>query len=125
MGFYSVATLLEDARRHGIRARPVSVLHSQAETTVLDDHHLRLGLHRLKGLRQDHHRPPPRGPLPTAASPPSPTSSAASDPNKKERRLLAAAGALNDLPEITHRRARPLARRTRPSTTTCSGIRNQ
>ncbi|NIP95864.1 MAG: hypothetical protein GWO24_21495, partial [Akkermansiaceae bacterium] len=24
MGFYSVATLLRDARRHGIRARPVS-----------------------------------------------------------------------------------------------------
>jgi error-prone DNA polymerase len=103
MGFYSVATLLRDARRHGIRTKPISVLHSACETLVLDDHHLRLGLHRLKGLST------------AAADRIVETRSHAqftslpdflrrAQPNQKERRLLAAAGALNDLPEVEHRR---------------------
>ena len=103
MGFYSVATLLRDARRHGIRAKPVSVLHSHCETTVLDDHYLRLGLHRLKGLstataerivEARSHR--------QFASLPDFLRRA--HPNQRERRLLAAAGALNGLPEVEHRR---------------------
>lgn len=103
MGFYSVNTLLQDAKHHGLRIRSISVTTSLVETTVIDDHTIRLGLHRIKGLRtstavkiletrsmknftsiQDFlHR---------------------TSPNKKERRLLAASGALNDLPEISHRR---------------------
>ncbi len=103
MGFYSVATLLRDARRCGIRPKPISVLHSACETLVLDDQTLRLGLHRLKGLStataerivetrshvQFHSLP---------------DFLRRSHPNQKERRLLAAAGALNDLPEVEHRR---------------------
>lgn len=53
MGFYSPATLLRDARDRGIRARPVSVVDSEDICTVIDDHHIRLGLQRIKGLRAD------------------------------------------------------------------------
>lgn len=44
MGFYSPDTLIKDARRHGVRIRPVSVLHSNWFCTVCDDDSLRLGL---------------------------------------------------------------------------------
>lgn len=103
MGFYSVNTLLQDARRHGIRARPVSVVHSMRETTVIDDHTMRLGLHRLKGLtaacsdRLIDERA--RAQFTSLADLLSRVR-----PSKKERRILAAAGALNDLPAVEHRR---------------------
>ena len=104
MGFYSVSTLLEDAKRHHIKAKPVSILHSHADTTVLDDHTLRLGFIHLKGLRHD-----TIDRLLDARShqqfPSLPDFLARVQPNKKERRLLAASGALNDLPESPHRRA--------------------
>jgi error-prone DNA polymerase len=103
MGFYSVNTLLQDAKRHGIRIRPVSCIHSRVETTVDDDRTLRLGLHRLKGLSSG-----------TAAGVVaergrSPFRSLQDflrrvRPSLAEKRLLAAAGALNGLPEIEHRR---------------------
>lgn len=103
MGFYSVNTLLQDAKRHRVRARPISVVHSSDETTVLDDHHLRLGLHRLKGLSQrtigrlvGERNARPFASLPDFLHRAKPTA--------KERRLLAASGALNDLPGIAHRR---------------------
>jgi error-prone DNA polymerase len=103
MGFYSVATLLEDAKRHGVQAKPVSILHSSALTTVLDDQHLRLGLHRLRGLT---HKTIDR--LVEARSRRQfsslPDFLHRAAPNKKERRLLAASGALNGLPETPHRR---------------------
>lgn len=103
MGFYSVNTLLEDAKHHRIRPRPVSVLHSMVETIVIDDHSIRLGLHHIKGLRKTtseriiKHRSEKNF-------------TSLQDflhrvsPNKKERRLLAASGSLNELPEINHRR---------------------
>ena len=53
MGFYSVNTLMQDAKRHGVRTKPISVWHSMITTDVIDDHLLRLGFHRLKGLRQN------------------------------------------------------------------------
>jgi len=103
MGFYSVATLLRDARRHRIRAKPVSVLHSACETLVLDDQTLRLGLQRLKNLSTataerlvDTRSHAQFSSLPDFLR--------RVHPNRKERRLLAAAGALNDLPEVEHRR---------------------
>lgn len=103
MGFYSVNTLMQDAKRHGVRSKPVSVIHSMIETEVIDDQTLRLGLHRLKGLssktmelilerrseNQFHSLPDFLRRV---------------QPNAKERRILAATGALNDLPEIDHRR---------------------
>ncbi len=103
MGFYSVNTLLQDARHHGIRVRPVSVIHSMAETIVINDHSIRLGLHRIKGLRN--------ATLEKLVEERSRQNfSCLTDflqrvrPNKKERRLLAAAGTFNDLPEVSHRR---------------------
>ena len=103
MGFYPVASLLHDARRHGIRIRPVSVSYSCCETTVLDDKALRLGLQHLKNLSSS-----------TAARIVESRSHSQfrnlSDflqrvrPDKKERRLLAAVGALNDLNDVEHRR---------------------
>ncbi|MGJ8724909.1 MAG: DNA polymerase III subunit alpha [Roseibacillus sp.] len=173
MGFYNVNTLLQDAKRHGIRTLPVCVLTSDHLTTiepqpqtdrglqsaplpksqssppslekpktqklknqnprsqnlysknstqsnsanlsVLRDSalnappqnptptYLRLGLHRLKGLTQgtidrilterNNH---PFTSLPDFLQ--------RARPNKKERRLLAETGALNNLPDVQHRR---------------------
>lgn len=103
MGFYSVSTLMQDAKRHGIRILPVSCVGSAEATEVIDDRTLRLGLHRVKGLStgaaarlvsQREDRP----------------FSSLDDflhrvrPSEKERRILAQAGALNDLPNVDHRR---------------------
>jgi len=50
MGFYSSATLVKDARRHGVRIRPVSVIESDWLCTVGEDDSLRLGLCYVRGL---------------------------------------------------------------------------
>lgn len=103
MGFYSVNTLLQDAKRHGIRTKPISVIHSMISTEVINDQTLRLGFHRLKGLSQKT--------MERLIEERSFFAFASLDdflrrirPNTKERRLLAATGALNDLPQIKHRR---------------------
>jgi len=103
MGFYSVNTLIQDAKRHGVRTKPISLNESMIETTVIDDNTLRLGFHRLKGLhtntserileeRSQSHFTSLNDFLRRVS------------PNKKERRLLSAIGAFNELPEIEHRR---------------------
>jgi error-prone DNA polymerase len=53
MGFYSSATLVKDARRHGVRIRPVSVRESEWLCTVGADDSLRLGLCFVRGLNQE------------------------------------------------------------------------
>ncbi len=50
MGFYSPATLVKDAKAHGIRVLPVSVIDSQGHTRVLNDHTIQLGLHQVRAL---------------------------------------------------------------------------
>ncbi len=50
MGFYSSATLVKDAKDHGLRVRPVSVMESAWECTVEADDVIRLGLLQVKGL---------------------------------------------------------------------------
>jgi error-prone DNA polymerase len=50
MGFYSSSTLVYDARAHGVRVRPVSVVESGERCTVEDDTTIRLGLNQVKGL---------------------------------------------------------------------------
>ena len=103
MGFYSVNTLIQDARRHGVRTKPVLLNESMIETTVIDDATLRLGFHRLKGIRSHTNER-----ILEERSQRRFTS--LNDflhrvaPNKKERRILAAIGALNELPEVEHRR---------------------
>ncbi|MFN0068778.1 MAG: DNA polymerase III subunit alpha [Limisphaerales bacterium] len=54
MGFYSAATLVRDAKEHGIRVRPVCVARSGWETAVEADDALRLGLRQVSGLSQGH-----------------------------------------------------------------------
>lgn len=103
MGFYSVNTLLQDAKRHGIRIRPVSCLTSVELTEVENDSTLRLGLSRIKGLSAA-----------TLARIVTERGKSAFNsledflarvrPSAKEKRMLAQAGALNGLPEINHRR---------------------
>lgn len=103
MGFYSVNTLIQDARRHGIRVKPVCCLRSAADTEVLDDSTLRLGLRRLKGLSaatvvrivRERER---------AAFESLEDFVSRARPGVRDRRLLAQAGALNELPEVGHRR---------------------
>ena len=56
MGFYSPATLLRDGKRHGLRFKPVSVLHSGCECTVEEDNCIRLGLGIVRGLNAAHAR---------------------------------------------------------------------
>jgi error-prone DNA polymerase len=59
MGFYSPATLVKDALRHGVRIRPVSVIESDWLCTVGGDDSLRLGLCYVRGLaRADGERIP-------------------------------------------------------------------
>jgi error-prone DNA polymerase len=56
MGFYSPATILEDARRHGLALRPIDVRTSEWDCTLERDegggHALRLGLRLVKGLAE-------------------------------------------------------------------------
>ncbi|MGC4017068.1 MAG: error-prone DNA polymerase [Luteolibacter sp.] len=103
MGFYSVHTLMQDAKHRGIRFLPVSVVHSGVMTDVVDEKTIRLGLHRVKGLsadtmkrlveeREKHAFESLEDFLERAR------------PKDKERRAMAKAGALNDLPQVVHRR---------------------
>jgi error-prone DNA polymerase len=102
MGFYSVATLIQDARRRGLRIRPACCVASDWLTTVEADDAIRIGLHRIKGLRET------AGRAIVAARAEQPFDSmhdflrrAQLDP--QIRRTLAEAGALNAL--AGHRRA--------------------
>lgn len=50
MGFYTPATLVKDAARHGLRVRPACVGTSRWECTLESDRVLRLGLLQVRGL---------------------------------------------------------------------------
>ncbi|HEY5331319.1 MAG TPA: error-prone DNA polymerase [Acidobacteriaceae bacterium] len=56
MGFYTPAVLVKDAQRHKLRVRPVDVLASNAECTVVEEEDgtrsLRLGLLYARGLKR-------------------------------------------------------------------------
>jgi error-prone DNA polymerase len=103
MGFYSVNTLLMDAKHHGLEIRPACCVQSKRMTDVEDDGAIRLGLHRLKGISS--------GLLDRLMLEREKFAFAGLEdflarvqPNQKERRILARSGALNELPELTHRR---------------------
>ncbi|HEY2802251.1 MAG TPA: error-prone DNA polymerase [Chthoniobacterales bacterium] len=63
MGFYAPATIVKDARRHGIRMRPVCAARSEWHCVVEADEVVRLGFCVVNGLRDEHaeelvrHRP--------------------------------------------------------------------
>ncbi|MBL9138983.1 MAG: error-prone DNA polymerase [Verrucomicrobiales bacterium] len=54
MGFYSPATLVRDAKRRGLRVRPVCVQRSQWLCTLESDSDIRLGFKQVQGLRRPH-----------------------------------------------------------------------
>jgi error-prone DNA polymerase len=56
MGFYSPDTLIRDAARHGLKTLPPCAVHSDWDTTVVDDRTIRLGLRSVKGLSERHIR---------------------------------------------------------------------
>jgi len=53
MGFYSPATIVKDAKRHGLVIRPVCVQRSEWNCTIELDNSLRLGLRVVQGLREE------------------------------------------------------------------------
>lgn len=102
MGFYSPATLVQDAKRHGVKVLPPCIHVSEARSRVDDDETVRLGFGSIKGLRAA----PVEEML--AARNARPFTSVEdflrrTNFNAKERRALAGAGALNAL--AGHRRA--------------------
>ena len=102
MGFYAPATLVQDARRHGVRVRPVCIAASDWACTVEPDRTVRLGLSYVKGLGAA----PARAMLAARATRPFATLDdwlARTRFSAAERRALAALGALNAL--VPHRRA--------------------
>ena len=54
MGFYSPATIVKDAQRHGVKVQPVCVQQSDWRCTVVSDDTFRLGFCVVSGLRQEH-----------------------------------------------------------------------
>ncbi len=52
MGFYHPATLITDARRHGVTVRPIDVTRSAWKCTIEPDGAIRLGLKYVAGLRE-------------------------------------------------------------------------
>ena len=54
MGFYTPATIVKDAQRHGLKIKPVCVFQSERRCTVLDDNTVRLGFCVVNSLRQEH-----------------------------------------------------------------------
>jgi error-prone DNA polymerase len=54
MGFYTPATIVKDAQRHGLKIKPVCVLQSEWRCTVVDDNTVHLGFCVVNGLRQEH-----------------------------------------------------------------------
>jgi error-prone DNA polymerase len=54
MGFYTPATIVKDAQRHGVKVKPVCVSKSDFRCTVIDDNTFRLGFCVVNGLRQEH-----------------------------------------------------------------------
>src|SRR5437588_7789860 len=54
MGFYTPATIVKDAQRHGVKIKPVCVAKSNFRCTVLDDNTFRLGFCVVNGFRQEH-----------------------------------------------------------------------
>jgi error-prone DNA polymerase len=102
MGFYSPATIVADAKRHGLKVRPICVQRSEWNCTIEADDALRLGLRLVQGLRQ------PSALELVAARGRQPFQSLRDFKlrvplNKEELRTLAEIGACNSLAE--HRRA--------------------
>jgi len=109
MGFYAPAVLIKDAKRHGLRVKPIDVQRSEwlctLETEEDGSHSLRIGTNYAKGLRQSSAETIVAARLRDGLFT-SVDELAARVPvlNRKELVLLARIGALNALGEVEHRR---------------------
>ncbi|HSH38435.1 MAG TPA: error-prone DNA polymerase, partial [Chthoniobacterales bacterium] len=54
MGFYSLATIVKDAQRHGVKVQPVCVVQSDWRSIVVADDTIRLGFCSVTSFRQEH-----------------------------------------------------------------------
>ncbi len=54
MGFYTAATIVKDAHRHGVKMKPVCVAESHWRCSVVSDDTVRLGFCVVNGLREEH-----------------------------------------------------------------------
>ncbi|MEY2439207.1 MAG: error-prone polymerase, partial [Verrucomicrobiota bacterium] len=54
MGFYTPATIVKDAHRHGVKTHPVCAQQSTWRCAVVQDDTIRLGFCVVNGLRQEH-----------------------------------------------------------------------
>jgi error-prone DNA polymerase len=102
MGFYSSATLIKDARRHGIRMRPVCIQQSEWRCTVEGDETVRLGFCVVNGLREENAAELVRQRKERPFASLDDFKARISCLTKEELRRLAEAGALNGL--ANHRR---------------------
>jgi len=108
MGFYSPAVLIEDARRHGLRVKPIDIQVSDWPCTVEheDDHSLslRLGLGYVRGLRRQCAEVVVKSRKVERFSSIDDLVLRVPQLNRKELALLANIGALNSLDGVEHRR---------------------
>jgi error-prone DNA polymerase len=100
MGFYHPATLLHDARRHGVRARPIDVNQSQWKCTI-QQNDIRIGLKYVAGLKEQ------TGQRIVAARPFSSIEEVwrKSAASQAEMTTLASIGALNSIEQVDRRGA--------------------
>jgi error-prone DNA polymerase len=108
MGFYSPAVLIEDARRHGLRVKPIDIQTSDWPCTVEHEEDeslsLRLGLGYVGGLRGQCAESIVRTRMRERFSSVDDLVLRVPQLNRKELALLANVGALNTLDGVEHRR---------------------
>ena len=108
MGFYSPAVLIEDARRHGLRVKPIDIQVSDWPCTVEHEGDqslsLRLGLGYVRGLRGQCAEAIDRSRAIGRFSSVDDLVLRVPQLNRKELTLLANIGALNTLDGVEHRR---------------------
>ncbi|MBB5064920.1 DNA polymerase III subunit alpha [Granulicella mallensis] len=108
MGFYSPSVLIEDARRHGLRVKPIDIQVSDWPCTVEheDDQSLslRLGLGYVRGLRGQCAEAIVRSRVLNRYASVDDLVLRVPQLNRKELALLANIGALNTLDGVQHRR---------------------
>jgi error-prone DNA polymerase len=110
MGFYSPATIVKDAQRHGLRVKPVDVQHSDWPCTLEPEpsnaHRftLRLGLCYAHGMRRDTALPLLAARAQRAFMSIQDLVLRVPELRKSDLALLAKIGALNSLGEVEHRR---------------------
>ena len=102
MGFYTPATIVKDAHRHGVKVQPVCIMKSNWHCDVVSDDTLRLGFCVVNGLRREHTKElvQQRATAPFVSID---DFKRRVPLTKEESRTLAALGALNALAQ--HRRA--------------------